>query len=128
MRGSKAQFSLRRKAAMHRATTTRGLLSKTNPFEKPWKKSAVMSITSARANNVVFKRPVAFRRFMPAIPTGVAFDIHRQIEKRRAQKAMMPEKMSPDIPITHVVQVSVVAAPGTLAPPPPDNLVKDAAR
>jgi len=59
------------------------------------------------------------------IPTGVAYDIHRQIEKRRAQQAMRPEKISPDIPITRVVQVSMVSAPGTLPAPPPDNMVKE---
>jgi hypothetical protein len=59
------------------------------------------------------------------IPTGVAFDIHRQIEKRRAQQAMRPEKMSPDIPLARVVQVSMVAAPDKLAAPPPDNMVKE---
>jgi hypothetical protein len=43
------------------------------------------------------------------ISTGVAFDLHRQIEKRRAQQAVRPEKLSPDIPIARVVQVSMVA-------------------
>jgi hypothetical protein len=39
------------------------------------------------------------------IPTGVAFDIHNQIELRRAKRA---------------------ASPDNLAPEAPDNLVKDA--
>jgi hypothetical protein len=60
------------------------------------------------------------------IPTGVAFDIHRQIEKRRAQQTVRPERFSPETQVTRVVQVSMVAAPDKLAAPPPDNMVKDA--
>jgi len=40
-----------------------------------------------------------------AIPTGVVFDLHKQIEPWRTKRA---------------------AAPGKLAPRPPDNLVRDA--
>jgi hypothetical protein len=61
------------------------------------------------------------------IPTGVAFDIHRQIEKLRAQQAVRPEKM-PSEPVRQYVQVVVaVPNPATLPPPAaPDNMVKDA--
>jgi hypothetical protein len=38
------------------------------------------------------------------IPTGAVFDIHKQIERQREKRAV---------------------APDNLAPPPPDNLVKD---
>jgi len=55
----------------------------------------------------------------------VAYDIHRQIEKRRAQQAMRPEKMSPDIPLAWIVQVSMVTPQDKLPAPPPDNMAKD---
>ncbi len=73
------------------------------------------------------------------IPTGVAFDIHRQIEKRRARQAVKPEKYATEA-TTRIVQVNVAApSPAPLAPPsspvaetpPPaarpaiDNLAKD---
>jgi len=61
---------------------------------------------------------------MRGIPTGVAFDIHRQIEKRRAQQAVTPDKFTRET-CRQFVQVNVVAAPEKLAPPSPDNLVKD---
>ena len=64
------------------------------------------------------------------IPTGVAFDIQRQIELRRAKQAVRPDKFSAETPIRQIVQVNVVAAPDNpppLPPPiPPDNMVKDA--
>jgi len=58
------------------------------------------------------------------IPTGVAFDIHRQIEKRRAEQAMRPEKLTPDSPIRqYVVNVLPGRETPELPPPPPDNPV-----
>jgi hypothetical protein len=59
------------------------------------------------------------------IPTGVAFDIHRQIEKLRAQEAVRPERVPPTTPITRVLQVNVVTSADKLAPTPPDNLALD---
>ena len=68
----------------------------------------------------------------------MAFDIHRQIELRRAKQAVKPEKYAPE-PTTRIVQVNMVAPPPTplaapsepaLAPPTErpamDNLAKDA--
>jgi hypothetical protein len=64
------------------------------------------------------------------IPTGVAFDIHRQIELRRAkERAAAPVKVTRETtPVRQYVQVNVVAAPEKLAalPPAPDNMVQDA--
>jgi len=62
------------------------------------------------------------------IPTGVSFDIHKQIELRRAkERAAAPVNLTPDKPhVRQYVQVNVVAAPDKLPPAPPDNLVKDA--
>jgi hypothetical protein len=62
------------------------------------------------------------------IPTGVAFDIHKQIELRRAkERAAAPDNLASDKPhVRRYVQVNVVAGPGKLSPSPPDNLVKDA--
>ena len=60
------------------------------------------------------------------IPTGVAYDIHRQIETRRAQQAMRPEKYSPAIPIGQPMAGTAMVAQGKLAAPPPDNMAKDA--
>jgi len=61
------------------------------------------------------------------IPIGVAFDIHRQIELRRArERAAAPVNLTKETPpLRQYVQVNVVAAPGGLASPP-DNMVKDA--
>jgi hypothetical protein len=59
------------------------------------------------------------------IPTGVAFDIHRQIEKRRAEQAMRPEKLTPDSPIRQYV-VNVLPGRDNLPPALPDNRVIDA--
>jgi hypothetical protein len=65
------------------------------------------------------------------IPTGVAFDIHRQIEIRRAkERAEEPVNLTKETqPVRQYVQVNVVAAadnPPPLPPPvPPDNMVKD---
>jgi hypothetical protein len=62
------------------------------------------------------------------IPTGVAFDIHKQIELRRAkERAAAPDNLAPDKPhVRQYVQVNVVTAPDKLTPPSPDNLGKDA--
>ena len=64
------------------------------------------------------------------IPTGVAFDIHKQIELRRAkERAAAPDNLVPEKPhVRQYVQVNVVAAPEKLAalPPAPDNMIKDA--
>jgi hypothetical protein len=65
------------------------------------------------------------------IPTGVAFDIHRQIELRRAkEKAAAPVTLTKETPpVRQYVQVNVMPArdnPPPLPPPvPPDNMVKD---
>jgi len=69
------------------------------------------------------------------IPTGVAFDIHRQIEIRRAkERAAAPVNLTKETqPVRQYVQVNVVAERDSLAaeapklsPVPPDNMVKDA--
>jgi hypothetical protein len=78
---------------------------------------AIIRLSSAETLRIELKTK-------PSIPTGVAFDIHRQIEKRRAQQAVRPERLSPETPITRVVQVNVVAPQDKLAAPP-DNMVKD---
>ena len=57
--------------------------------------------------------------------TGVAFDIHKQIEKLRANQTVRPERNSPETPIRQYVQVNMVAPQDKLAPLPPDSLVKD---
>jgi hypothetical protein len=64
------------------------------------------------------------------IPTGVSFDIHKQIELRRAkERAAAPVNLTKETPpVRQYVQVNVL--PGrdnpTPLPPPPDNMVKDA--
>jgi len=61
------------------------------------------------------------------IPTGVAFDIHRQIERRRAKQAARPDNLAPEKPnVSQFVQVNVVAVRDNLPPMPPDNFLKDA--
>jgi hypothetical protein len=62
------------------------------------------------------------------IPTGVSFDIHKQIELRRAkERAAAPVNLAPDKPhVRQYVQVNVLPARDNLPPPPPDNPVKDA--
>ena len=62
------------------------------------------------------------------IPTGVSFDIHKQIELRRAkERAAAPDNLVPEKPhVRQYVQVNVVTAPDKLTPPSPDNLGKDA--
>jgi hypothetical protein len=70
------------------------------------------------------------------IPTGVAFDIHRQIELRRAkERAAAPVTLTKETqPVRQYVQVNMMAAPDnpppipqSLPPPiPPDNMAKDA--
>ena len=59
------------------------------------------------------------------IPTGVAFDIHRQIEKRRAAQAARPEKFSLDAPSQHYV-VNVLPGREMAELPPPHNQAQDA--
>ncbi len=61
------------------------------------------------------------------IPTGVSFDIHKQIElRRRKERAEAPVNLTKETsPVRQYVQVNVMAAPDKLAPPP-DNLVKNA--
>jgi hypothetical protein len=69
------------------------------------------------------------------IPTGVAYDIHRQIEQRRAkERAAAPVKAPRETPpVRQYVQVNVLWSQDSLAPekpkpklPPPDNMAKDA--
>ena len=62
------------------------------------------------------------------IPTGVAFDIHRQIELRRAkERAAAPVNLTMETsPVRRYVQVNVLPSRDNLPTPPPDNLIKDA--
>jgi hypothetical protein len=70
------------------------------------------------------------------IPTGVAFDIHRQIEKLRAKQTAEQEKSQAEAFVRQVEQIKVAAAAtamprditpaiAELAPPAPDNLVRE---
>lgn len=66
------------------------------------------------------------------IPTGVAFDIHRQIERRRAKQTAQEDKAKAEALIRQVEQIKVAAAAATprditptvvqLPPTAPDNL------
>jgi hypothetical protein len=62
------------------------------------------------------------------IPTGVSFDIHKQIELRRAkERAAAPVTLTKETPpVRQYVQVNVLPGRDNLPPPPPDNLIKDA--
>jgi hypothetical protein len=71
------------------------------------------------------------------IPTGVAFDIHKQIEKLRAKQATEQEKSQAEAFVRQVEQIKVAAAAtamprditpaiAELAPVAPDNLAKNA--
>jgi hypothetical protein len=62
------------------------------------------------------------------IPTGVAFDIHKQIELRRAkERAAAPVNLTKETPpVRQYVQVNVLPVRDSLAPSSPDNLVKAA--
>jgi hypothetical protein len=64
------------------------------------------------------------------IPTGVSFDIHKQIELRRAkERAAAPVTLSKETPpVRQYVQVNVLPVRDNPAPlpPSPDNMVKDA--
>jgi hypothetical protein len=62
------------------------------------------------------------------IPTGVSFDIHKQIELRRAkERALARDNLTPEKPhVRQYVQVNVLPGRDNLPPPPPDNLVRDA--
>ena len=71
------------------------------------------------------------------IPTGVAFDLHRQIEKLRAKQTAEQEKSQADAFVRQVEQIKVAAAAmprditpavAELAPPKPaapDNLAPE---
>ena len=68
------------------------------------------------------------------IPTGVAFDIHRQIERRRAKQTAEEEKSKAEAFVRQVAQVKVAAnaMPRDITPtlaqlPPttPDNLAPE---
>jgi hypothetical protein len=61
------------------------------------------------------------------IPTGVAFDIHKQIELRRAkERAVEANKVTREQSRARPhVEVNVLPARDNLALPPPDNLAKD---
>jgi hypothetical protein len=61
------------------------------------------------------------------IPTGVSFDIHKQIELRRAkERAATPVTLTKETPpVRQYVQVNVLPGRDNLPPPPPDNLIKD---
>jgi hypothetical protein len=69
------------------------------------------------------------------IPTGVAFDIHRQIEQRRARQAAEEEKSKAEALLRQVAQVKMAAGvtpkditpPATQLPPrsAPDNLAPE---
>lgn len=68
------------------------------------------------------------------IPTGVAFDIHRQIEHRRAKQTAEQEKSQAEALLRQVEQIKVAASvmpeditPTTVQLPPtaPDNLAPE---
>jgi hypothetical protein len=68
------------------------------------------------------------------IPTGVAFDIHRQIEQRRARQAAEEEKSKAEALLRQVAQVKMAAGvmPKDITPPAaqlppsaPDNLAPE---
>ena len=63
------------------------------------------------------------------LPTGLAQDIEKQVELRKAKRATVQDNPAPDKPpVRQYVQVNVVAASGKPVPRPaqPDNMVKDA--
>jgi hypothetical protein len=58
-----------------------------------------------------------------ASASGVLFNIHKKIELRRArERAAAPDKPH----VRQYAQVNVLPARDNLAPPPRDNLMKDA--
>jgi len=68
------------------------------------------------------------------IPTGVAFDLHRQIEKLRAKHTAQEEKSNAEAFVRHVEKIKVAASamPKNITPtviqlPPtaPDNLAPE---
>jgi hypothetical protein len=68
------------------------------------------------------------------IPTGVAFDIHRQIERRRAKQTAQEEKSKAEALLRQVAQVKMAAgvmpkditpAAAQLPPTAPDNLAPE---